>query len=65
MTNGEKHMPIFDKLHGVFRWYRFGDDALTMWETGQEAIELRDWCETATPEEIDERAAEEFEREGQ
>lgn len=64
MTQGNEFVPFFDNLMGVFRWFRLSDEEVTLMETGSDAIELRDWCETATPEQIDERAREAFEEEG-
>lgn len=59
MTRGKEYYPVFDNLMGVFRFVRLSDDKVTFWFTGYDAIELRDWCETATPQEIDERAEQE------
>lgn len=59
MTQGNKYYPSFDRLSGVFRFIRLSDDAVSLCETGQDAIDMRDWCELATAEEVDERAKEE------
>lgn len=63
MKQGLKYIPIYDRLHGVFCWFRIGDQETTLWDTGIDAQELYEWCNQfgVTPEDIDERAEREFE----
>jgi len=53
VNKGLYYTPIHDALMGVFCWQRNSDQQTTLWEVGQDAIELFEWCKTAEPHEID------------
>lgn len=55
----ESFIWYFHKLHGVGGFIRKSDDAMTLLETGADAVEMCRELERLTPAEFDERAAQE------
>lgn len=56
LRNGFEFGPVVDRIQGVFCWIRFSDQETTLWDTGQDALQLMEYCRNASPAEIDETA---------